>query len=189
MVIKQRKCKECREKYTPVRPMQVGCGYDCDLALALKAAVKARIKRERDYDRETNRRKKAIREAKPAWWEAKLKLVCHLYIRTRDALDPCPSCGCTETAQWDAGHFIPSHRGSALRYDERNIHKQCCVCNDGSKGSGNLTQYRIGLVKKIGVEQVEELERIGHTIKRWTIPELQELIIYYKAKLRELKNV
>lgn len=49
--------------------------------------------------------------------------------------------------------------------------------------------YRSKLVSIHGEEYVQELERIGHTQKRWTIDELKEVESYYKAKLRELKNV
>ncbi len=195
MVIKQRKCKECREKYTPVRPMQVGCGYDCDIQIALKASVKARIKREqaakkedKEYKRVTVRRMKALLDTDPKHWAKRAKTACHLYIRTLYANEPCFTCGTTNDVEYAAGHFIPDGRAAALRYDERNIRKQCNMyCNKSL--SGNVLVYRSKLVSIHGEEYVQELERIGHTQKRWTIDELKEVESYYKAKLRELKNV
>jgi hypothetical protein len=49
-----------------------------------------------------------------------------------------------------------------------------------------VTVYRAKLVSIHGEEYVQELERIGHTKKTWKIPELQEVIEYYKRKLKEL---
>lgn len=130
--------------------------------------------------------KKRIRESSVKWWAAKTKKICHLFIRTRDAKEPCFTCGTTEDVVYAAGHFIPDGRAAALRYDERNIHKQCNMyCNKSL--SGNVMAYRAKLVSIHGEEYVQELERIGHTKKTWKIPELQEVIEYYKAKLKELR--
>lgn len=191
---RQKKCKHCKERFIKTRPIQPACGYECEVALAVKSAQRKQLKREREaakkeraYKAETRAMKQAANEASPKWWAARLKKVCHLYIRTRDAMLGCISCGTMESKKWDAGHYIPSHRGAKHRYSELNINKQCCACNDGNKLSGNLTLYRIGLVKKIGAEAVEEIERTAHDIKRWTIPEMQELERYYKNKLELLK--
>jgi hypothetical protein len=174
--------------------MQVTCyTVECALGLAkskrekkeaMQAKCEAKLKKAERKQLVAD--KKRIRESKAKWWAEKATKICHLFIRTRDAGKGCKSCGIKE-AIWHAGHYIPSHRGAALRYDERNIHLQCSACNDGSKLSGNLTLYRMALVRDYGEEYVQELERIGHTKKTWKIPELQEVIEYYKAKLKELR--
>ena len=189
-----RKCKHCGTKYEPTRPLQTGCGFDCDLALATKAAEKSRLNRERaakkadrEYKRETVRRKKAIIEADPKHWAKRAKTACHLYIRTLYAKEPCFTCGTTNNVEYAAGHFIPDGRAAALRYDERNLRKQCNMyCNKSL--SGNVLVYRSKLVSIHGEEYVQELERLGHTTKRWTIPELKEIERYYIAKLAELRK-
>ena len=192
---KQRKCTICKGLYAPTRPLQTGCGYECDLIIAIKAATKAKEKRERDekkkvveYNRETVRMKKAHREGDKKWQAKKTKTLCHQFIRMRDAADGCISCGTKEAKKYDAGHYIPSHRGGLVRYSELNIHKQCSACNDGNKLSGNLTLYRIQLQKKIGTQALENLELTGHQVKRWTIEELVELQVYYKKKIMEIET-
>jgi len=189
------KCKHCKKPYKREKPLQVTCfTVECANGWAITVREKKealQAKRESKLRKAERKQladdKKRIRESSIKWWAAKTKKICHLFIRTRDAGKGCKSCGTKESRQWDAGHYIPSHRGAALRYDERNIHLQCCRCNDGSKLSGNLTMYRMALVRDYGEEYVQELERIGHTKKKWTIPELQEVIEYYKAKLKELR--
>ena len=124
--------------------------------------------------------KKESKEKDIKHWAKKAKLTFNAWIRERDAFLPCISCGVTETNQWDAGHYMPSHTNAALRFDERNVNKQCCRCNNGSLLSGNLTNYRIGLVNKIGEDAVIELET-NKTIKRWTIEELKNICQQYKS--------
>ena len=51
--------------------------------------------------------------------------------------------------------------------------------------SGNIVEYRINLVKKIGAEQVEWLEG-KHEPKKYSIDEIKEIKAKYKNKLREL---
>lgn len=177
---KPKKCCMCSTIFTPERIGQKVCGYKC-------AGEFAKLESERKYKAETVVMRKNINDNDPKWHAKRTKTICHLFIRTRDAGKGCKSCGTKESRQWDAGHYIPSHRGSALRYDERNIHLQCCVCNDGSKLSGNLTMYRMALVRDHGEEYVQELERIGHTKKTWTIPELIDVHDYYKQKLKDIK--
>ena len=47
--------------------------------------------------------------------------------------------------------------------------------------------YRVGLIKRIGLEAVESLEA-DQTPKKYTIAELRAIKAHYVAKLKELKN-
>jgi hypothetical protein len=53
--------------------------------------------------------------------------------------------------------------------------------------SGNLVAYREALIKKIGLEMVQELES-NNQCKKWSVGELQEIINKYKHKIKELEN-
>lgn len=67
-----------------------------------------------------------------------------------------------------------------------NVHKQCSVCNNYK--SGNLTEYRLNLIRKIGEEEVERLDRKDHPPLKLSVDEIKTLIKVYKAKVRELQN-
>lgn len=102
--------------------------------------------------------------------------------KCRDKNEPCISCGYSgDGRQWHAGHYRSQGGNSALRYDERNVNKQCSICNNYK--SGNLAEYRKALVDKIGIDQVEELESTRN-IKRWSAEELREIIKKYSEKLK-----
>lgn len=108
------------------------------------------------------------------------------YIRRRDIDLPCISC--QKPVVWeksDAGHFIAQGSSGALRFDLDNIHKQCDGCNRYKHG--NLLEYRIHLVKKIGLENVEYLEAHRHDMKKWTREELELLRKVVKDLHRELE--
>jgi hypothetical protein len=173
------KCKHCKAPYERTRNgIETWCSVECGYQLA-------RLKQAQAFKKETRAMRKKLNESSVKWWADKAKTVCHDYIKKRDKLKGCISCGTIADVQYAAGHFIPSGRASALRYDERNIFKQCNnYCNKNM--SGNVRLYRMALVRDYGEEYVQELERIGHTKKTWKIPELQEVIEYYKRKLKEL---
>jgi hypothetical protein len=53
--------------------------------------------------------------------------------------------------------------------------------------SGNLIEYRINLIKKIGEDAVINLEQNSET-EKYTISELQEIIQTYKSKIKEIEH-
>lgn len=107
----------------------------------------------------------------------KAQKVFNKYIRDRDEGLTCISCGGNNANQ--SGHYFPVKGFAYLRFNEWNVNRQCPGCNMWLHG--NQAMYRIGLVKKIGVHGVAELESlaINNRIKKWTIDELKEIIKHY----------
>lgn len=106
----------------------------------------------------------------------KAQKVFNAYIRKRDEGRPCISCG-KEGNQ--AGHYFTVKQFSSLRFEERNVNLQCPYCN--LFAHGNQSMYRIGLVSKIGEEEVKQLEQkaLDNRVKKWTREELNEIIEKY----------
>jgi len=109
------------------------------------------------------------------------------WIRWRDRNDGCISCDKPANApgQWHASHYRSTAAAPELRFDEENIHKSCAKCNDHL--SGNLVEYRIRLIEKIGLARVESLEG-PHEPKRYRAEDLVQLRKEYVARLREAKS-
>lgn len=107
------------------------------------------------------------------------------YIRLRDEIEPCISCQRHHKGQYHAGHYRTTAAAPQLRFNEFNVAKQCSACNNYK--SGNITEYRINLVKKIGVQEVEKLES-DNTVKKYSIEEVKEINETYKRKIKELKK-
>lgn len=191
-----RKCKQCAEYKPAESGVKVPAGWFCCMPHAVEyAREKSRIfvrrliaKAERELKADEQKARKEGRQrkldVKPlSWFREKAKRACHAYIRARDAGIPCPCCGATEAAQWDAAHYRPAGVNSALRFDEKNIHRCCQVCNQHK--SGNLTPYRIWMVDKYGEEFVQSLDSNRDIVRR-TRQDLEEIEAEYKAKLKEL---
>ena len=81
----------------------------------------------------------------------------------------------------DAGHY--RSRGSAghLRYNVFNIHAQCVKCN--RFGSGNAVDYRIELIKRIGLDRVERIEN-DNQYRKFTIDYLKRVKQIFNKRAR-----
>lgn len=121
------------------------------------------------------------------------KFYFNKFIRLRDTDDlgygKCISSGQrlkfgTENAQ--AGHYFAG-TCKALEFNEDNVNLQ--GKSDNYFKSGHQSMYRINLVKKIGIERVEELERIALISKRTVFKNDRFLMIQiiekYKIKVKE----
>lgn len=169
--------------------MQQVCGLACAMQTAgIKAAIK-RIKAEQQDKRETKAKLKVLTETKPKLTKAAQKAF-NAYIRARDYGKPCICCD--KPIAWDsgatggvcdAGHWISVGARVNLRFNEDNVHAQLKHCN--KQLSGNAANYRIGLVKRIGLERVEALE-CDHKLKHYKKDDLREIEAIYKAKLKEI---
>ncbi|OBX09590.1 NinG recombination protein [Gallibacterium salpingitidis] len=181
---KQYKCKVCGSYYTKtISSLQKVCSVECAIKLSKEQARKKREKLDKQARKEHRKRLEAIKTR--AQWLKDLQKVFNQFIRLRDKNEPCISCGRFHQGQWHAGHYKTVKAMPELRFNEDNCHKQCSVCNNYL--SGNLTEYRINLIKKIGVERVAFLERKDHQKVKLTIDEIKALITVYKNKVKELQ--
>ncbi len=177
-----KKCRVCTETYTPSKPLQVVCSPSCALLHAAK-------KRERERKALGQIERKAIREAKEknkprSAYMKKAQAAFNAWVRERDADQSCISCGRHHQGQWHAGHYRTVAGSPELRFEPLNVWKQCAPCNNHK--SGDIVNYRLELVRRIGAEMVEWLEG-RHEPKRYTIDDLKEIKSKYTAMARELR--
>lgn len=181
--MKLKTCKACKQKFTPAKPLQYVCDWNCAALYTTQLAEK------RKRQDEANKRKE-YREAKEkqktrADWMREAQQAFNAYIRARDDKEPCISCGRHHSGQYHAGHYRTTAAAPELRFNELNVWKQCAPCNNHKHG--NITEYRINLVKRIGIELVEYLEG-AHQPKKYTIDDLKEIKRIYKEKLKEIQK-
>ena len=172
--LKPRKCAVCPEKFQPQRSMQRVCGPSC-------AAEDAKRKREKQDRKDLAEGRLALKSRSA--WLAEAQTAFNAFIRARDAHLPCISCGRFHTGSYDAGHYRSVGSMPALRFDEDNCHRQCVPCNQHK--SGNVVEYRIGLVARIGAERVARLDG-PHDPAKYTIDDAKAIKTQYKAKLKQL---
>lgn len=138
----------------------------------------SRQKKSQERKEDHARKKRLLKETDRSHWIKKAQIAFNAWIRERDKGLPCISCGVADgVGKRNAGHYRPAGLHTALRFDPKNCHGQCERCNTSL--SGNLIEYRKGLLKKIGIDEVEKLET-NYDKKRWTILELKEICQKYK---------
>jgi len=163
-----------------MRPLASVCSARCALKKVRQAKQEER--------QETKRRKAELKTIPELKREA--QTVFNQWIRLRDKGSPCISCGKPDNQNGyqmgrDAGHYRSVGSAPHLRFEENNVHAQCVHCNQYL--SGNVIGYRLGLIERIGIEEVERLES-DNRVHKWTREELIEIRARYVAKLKELRS-
>jgi hypothetical protein len=172
---KPKKCAICPSEFMPRNSLQKVCSFACSVKYAKIAEAK-------------KAKKKGLDELKTLSDYLKTaQKIFNTFIRLRDANEPCISCQKPlRKGNTDAGHFYPTTK-SFLRFNEDNVNAQCSrPCNKDMHG--NLHEYRINLIKKIGLEKVEWLDNNRIQKSNYTIDSLKELIKKYRLKIKLLKN-
>jgi hypothetical protein len=123
-------------------------------------------------------------------WTKEAQSAFNAYIRERDKDKLCICCdkplGFGEIGgKFDCGHYRSVGSAPHLRFDERNAHAQRKQCNRW--GSGRAVDYRIGIIKRLGMEVVEVLES-DQAPKHYSIDDLKSIKALYKSKLKALEK-
>lgn len=172
------RCKNCRDKFDPIRFNHKYCLKDeCIKAFVEEAKTAAwkKTKKKMQADIET------VQELMKA-----TQIVFNKFIRIRDRDQPCISCGSKLENKFDAGHYFSSGGHKAVTFDEDNVHGQCVACNQWKHG--NLIQYQIGIEQRIGGERLIKLHEKAHQSVKYTREELRNLIVTYKQKIKNLEK-
>ncbi|CAI8789200.1 putative phage recombination protein [Pseudomonas sp. IT-P253] len=180
-----KKCSvtSCRASFVPKESFQSWCSPDCAVVIARDRQEKKRKELAAIGRREIKVRKEKLKSRADHLKDTQIAF--NAWVRARDAELPCISCGRHHQGKYDAGHYRTVGSNPALRFEPLNCHRQCSPCN--TQLSGNIVNYRIALVKRIGTEAVDWLEG-PHEPKKYTVDELKAMTAEYRAKTRELKG-
>lgn len=166
------------------------CDMSHAVAYARKNIEKGRKKlieaKKKEFNKEQRKAKEKLKTRSD--WMREAQKAFNRFIRLRDYKEPCISCGAYPNdlglvmgSRIDAGHYRSVGSCPELRFEELNCAKQCTRCN--REMSGNVVNYRINLIERIGIEKVEWLEG-PHDPKKYTIDDLKEI----KSKYTKLAN-
>jgi hypothetical protein len=188
MIAKQPKPKTCKNpacgvSFPPQRLGQAVCSPKCGLAIKDVNREKARKSLAQIERKEIKVRKEKLKSRADHLKDTQVAF--NAWVRERDAELPCISCGRHHQGKYDAGHYRTVGSNPTLRFEPLNCHRQCSPCN--THKSGDIVNYRIELVKRIGADKVDWLEG-PHEPKRYTIEDLKTIKADYLAKTKELKK-
>lgn len=174
-----RKCKVCQIRFNPrFNSFQKVCENPSCVISFMKSERAKESKRELKQMRDKS---KTLSE-----WRKDLRVIFHQFIRLRDRNLPCISCGQKLPSKYDAGHFYSRGAFPNLAFDPLNVHAQCVYCNQHL--SGNLIEYSINLPKRIGEDEFNRLRERRKDRRSLSIPEIKEMILYYKLKIKSIKT-
>jgi hypothetical protein len=174
------RCKTCKDKFETKVFLQKNC-------LKKDECIKAELKLKKQaakkkWNKEKKQRKEELKTLSDHIKE--LQVIFNQWIRLRDKGNNCISCN-KPSKKENAGHYRSAGGNPELRFEPLNVHLQCEYCN--TYLHGNLIDYRINLIKKIGLEKVEWLEGY-HEPKNYTIDQIKGLKVLYKLKIKNLKD-
>ena len=186
---KPKKCKVCKEVFTPVQSLQSVCGYKC----AISHAKEVKYKQQRAKDKKTRESLKSNSD-----YLKKLQKEINTIVRLIDKGSQCISTLKPLNDKFDAGHLYSVGSNPALRFHLDNIHAQSVYANQYL--SGDQINYINGLIdvygkcykdyalnlksvyKVLKLSQDELKEKI--TIARQIVRELKVLDLQYPPKVR-----
>ena len=166
--IKTKKCKAkgCNNEFQNFNSMIKHCSPQCAMELHKqnvtkkeKAKAKAERKKVTDY-REAN---KTIGQ-----WKKEAQAAVNSYIRIKYHTEGCISCDKHPDPRFggsfDAGHYRSVGSAGHMRFNIKNIFKQCKQCNRDL--SGNHVEFRKRLVSRFGEQYVLDIE-YDQTIRKF----------------------
>lgn len=181
--VRTKRCaiKTCREPFTPRGMSHKACSPECALELV-------QVEKERAARKERQAGLVALKTRRDYLKEAQVAFNAFIRMRDQIAGHACISSG--RPLDWsgnavDAGHYRSVGSAPHLRFHEDNCHAQSK--HDNQWKSGNAVDYRIGLIKRIGLARVEALEA-DNTPRKYTAEQLIAIRDEYRAKLKQLKK-
>ena len=168
------RCKYCKEKFEPLRFNQKFClKTDC-------------IQKAKDDHWKRVAKPKMKKELLTIQDHIKIaQQVFNKWIRLRDKGQPCISCGKDIKGVKHASHYKSAGGHYNVRFNEDNVWVSCYRCN--VMLSGNESEYRQRLVKKIGVKKVEQIEELATKTRHFTIDQLKQITEEYKKKIKNFE--
>jgi hypothetical protein len=169
------KCKNCKQPFEPIRFLQKYClNEECVRVWVESEKTKQWKKTKAKMKNDLLTIQDYIKLAQQTF---------NKYINLRDKKLPCISCRKPITGRVNASHYFNANNHWNVRFNEFNVHSSCITCNQYL--SGNLIEYRKGLINKIGEEQLTLLELEANKTRKFTIEELKEIINIYKKKIKQ----
>lgn len=194
---KPKKCPICETEYTPRSSLQKVChDWHCALEFnkqrdAENAAreIRKQEKLQRDDLRQRRERLKGVAE-----WDKEAQAAFNRYIRWRDFGKDCAShdgplisnSNYLTGSAVDASHYRSRGAASHLRFNVFNVHSACTRCN--RQLSGNAVEFRIRLIKRIGLERVERLEA-DNTPRKFDIDYLKRVKAIFTRRARHYEKL
>lgn len=181
---KQKTCKYCKEKFTPVKQFQATCfpPKNCSWEYAKLLQAKKQKKDNQVWKKEGLEKLK-----KKAEWENELQSLINHIARLIDHNQPCIATGAT-TGKRNGGHRYSVGSNSTIRFNLHNIHIQSEHSNSWKGGDND--RFDLGLIRVYGSDYCDFVRSLNQTPPiNLTVETLKDKIIIARLIVKELKEL
>lgn len=168
-------CKECKKE-----PRQGPLQSKCVKCVKKKAKEKEAKKKEKAKEKRIKHRER------PAALKKKLDVLFSKYVRLRDYLKPCVTCGKPWEPNFQCGHVF-SRRHLSTRWDDQNANAQCPGCNMFE--GGRQYEHALATDKIWGVGTAAALHELSKRIFKGDSEWYKKAIGYYEKRIEEMGQV
>lgn len=184
MANSKRQCAWCKDRFTPetmiIREPLAWCCENHQVAYAQKAGAKRLKQIDRDAkkakqetDKPFRQLRQKLNESDLKWQKNRTKDVLHALVKLLDKDLPCIVCNsfeCGQRTEWDAGHYLTKAAHPELKFDARNIFKQCSGTNTASTGRSSAEasirqKFDQGIIARYGMAHLMWLKGYHPPVK------------------------
>lgn len=166
--LKQKKCKNCGEVFTPYRPLSVVCSVPCAAELSKKQRIVKANKEWKDH----------VKKVSPSVYSKEYKSELQKEINKlarmideRFEITTCIDCGKPFGNQTDAAHFTSIGSHPAVRYHLDNLHSASSHCNRFS--DKHHSGYELGLETRYGIEYLIDVASLPGKYPKLKLSEVE----------------
>lgn len=184
--LKPKKCKVCASEFIPRSSLQKVCSPTCAIELVKLEAEKKRGNAVKTQLKANRAKIKQLDDQDNRLVTKKAQTAFNSFVRIRDQNKPCISSGKPLALEaigggFDCGHYRSVGSAPHLRFHLLNAHGQSK--HDNRYLSGNHVEYRKGLIERLGVEQVEQLEADNRP-RKYTLEQLKRIADIFNRRAR-----
>ena len=188
---KTRRCSTCRQKCDTsaaiISHLKAFCSYDCLTTYTRSKTAQKLIQKAQAQSLAERKEKLKTRSE----WMTEAQAAFNAYIRVRDSNKCCISSGrplvdSSVGGGYDAGHYRSRGAAGHLRFHLLNCWGQSK--HDNRYLSGNISEYRVGLINRIGLQSVEKLEADNST-RSFDIEYLKRIKRIFNKRARLYKRL
>lgn len=180
---KPKRCAECKNEFTPIKPLQKYCGPVCFWEAGKKKLALKEKKENQEWKEKEKEKLMSLTD-----WKDKLQIEINKIVHLIDKGQPCIASQATK-CQFHAGHYVSRGSNDTIRFNLHNIHKQAAQSNAGHMKSGDTINYQDGLKRVYGLEYFEMVESLRKIPPiKLTIEDLKDKIVIARLIIKDLKS-
>ena len=175
-MLKHKKCKFCRNEFTPTKPLAQVCSAPCAFGLA-------RVNGLKKMEKETKAKRKELKEKSKTLSDYKRELQTEInkIVRAIDYGQDCISSGRAFKENDQAGHFYSTGAQPGIRFNLWNVHSQSV--SDNMYKSGNFAGFRDGLIIRYGEDVANWISCLPIEYKDLKLTKIEVIAATAKARI------